>query len=82
MEDQQHAVTIPPKAKVEQRLTNSQYSKLADWGERVALVMLGSLVVEQIVNGAPVMSVSVVVGAFVTALAYGAAYHWLRQAKE
>ena len=62
-------------------LTSKQYAKLADWGERAALVALGSLVVQRIVEGASVTSASVVVGALVTGLAYFAAYHWLKQAK-
>lgn len=62
-------------------LTSKQYEKLADWGERVALVMLGSLVVQQIVSGKLITSGSVLTGAFVTAIAYGVAYRWLKRAR-
>ena len=62
-------------------LTREQYEKLADWGERAALVGLASLVVQQIVAGVPVSSPSVLAGGVVTALAYFAAYRWLKQSR-
>ena len=65
----------------EKKLTAKQYEKLAEWGERAALVGLGSLVVQQIVDGASVVSLSVITGAVVTALTYYQAYHWLKKAK-
>ncbi|MEK7541323.1 MAG: hypothetical protein AAB533_00540 [Patescibacteria group bacterium] len=63
------------------RFTCKQYEKLADWGERVALLLFGSLVVQQLLIGRPLMSGAVLTGAAVTALAYGLAYWWLKQAK-
>ena len=65
----------------EKKLTAKQYEKLAEWGERAALVGLGSLVVQQIVNGASIISLSVITGAVVTALTYYQAYLWLKKAK-
>lgn len=61
------------------QLTSRQYGKLADWGERVALVGLGSLVVQQIAKGVSVTSPSVILGALVTGLTYLIAYSWLKQ---
>ena len=62
-------------------LTSKQYEKLAEWGERAALVGLASLVVQQIVAGAPVTSPSVITGAVVTAFVYLKAYQWLKLSK-
>ncbi|OGZ97850.1 MAG: hypothetical protein A3J10_04345 [Candidatus Sungbacteria bacterium RIFCSPLOWO2_02_FULL_54_10] len=59
------------------RFTSRQYEKLAEWGERVALVLFGSVVVQQIVQGVPLADSSVVIGIIATALAYGLAYRWL-----
>jgi len=62
-------------------LTSKQYEKLAEWGERAALVGLASLVVQQIVAGAPITSPSVIIGAVVTAFVYLKAYQWLKLSK-
>ncbi|GEM_PF-5389580 len=64
----------------QRRLSSKQYDKLADWGERAALVGLGSLVVQQIVAGVPITRPSVILGAVVTAGTYFA-YSWLKQSK-
>ena len=68
------------KGTKEKKLTAKQYEKLAEWGERAALIGLGSLVVQQIVNGASLASFSVITGAIVSALAYYQAYRWLKKA--
>ena len=82
MENQRDAATLSQYPQQDRApLTSRQYEKLADWGERVALVALGSLVVQQIVVGKPITSGSVLTGMFVTTLAYGAAYRWLKQAQ-
>lgn len=60
-------------------LTGKQYEKLADWSERVALIGFGSLVVQQLVQGVPASSPSVIIDGIITALAYLVAYHWLKQ---
>lgn len=61
------------------RLTSKQYEKLSDWGGRFALVGLGSLVIQQLVNGVPIANPSVVLGAIITALAYSVAYICLKR---
>lgn len=55
-------------------LTAKQYEKFADWNERAALVALGSLVVQQMVEGAPLTRPSVIVGVLAAAILYVAAY--------
>lgn len=62
-------------------LTPKQYDKLADWGERMALAFLVSLVIQRIVTGTPLTSMSMLGGISVTALAYGLAYYWLKRTK-
>ena len=37
---------------LEQKLTGKQYEKLADWGERLGLVVFGSLVIQRLATGA------------------------------
>jgi hypothetical protein len=82
MEQQQGTVAMPQTPRrATGRLTGTQYAKLADWGERVALAMFGSLVVQRIVQGISIASISIIVGALVAALVYGLAYYWLKQAK-
>ena len=61
-------------------MESRQYEKLADWGERAALVGLASLVVQQIVSGVSITQPSVLLGIAVTALAYYAAYRLLKRA--
>ena len=80
MENQRDTAT-PAQYQDRAPLTSKQYGKLADWGERAALVALGSLVVQQIVAGKQVTSGSVLTGMVVTALAYATAYRWLKQAQ-
>ena len=62
-------------------LTAKQYEKLSDWGERFALALLASLVLQQIVTGFSLFSPSVIIGGLVTALAYYVAYRLLRLAR-
>jgi hypothetical protein len=62
-------------------LTKEQYEKLADWGERAALVGLSSLVIQQIIEGAPITKPSILVGIGATALVYYASYRLLKRAK-
>ncbi|MBI3442153.1 MAG: hypothetical protein HY007_00050 [Candidatus Sungbacteria bacterium] len=51
-------------------MESRRYEKRADWAERFALALFGSLVVQQIVAGVPITDPSVIVGAFATAPAY------------
>lgn len=62
----------------EWHLTGKQYDKLADWGERVALVVFGSLVVQQLierVTSLPVIGIGIVL----TGAAYLFAYQALKK---
>jgi hypothetical protein len=69
------------KEKKKAELTKEQCEKLSDWGERAALVGLSSLVIQQIVNGAPITQPSILVGIGATALVYYASYRLLKRAK-
>jgi hypothetical protein len=62
-------------------LTKEQYEKLADWGERAALVGLSSLVIQQIVDGSSIFKLSILAGIVVTAMVYYASYRLLKRAK-
>jgi len=64
------------------KLDRAQHEKLADWGERGALVGLASLVVQRLVEGASVLDMSVIGGSIATAFAYFLAYYWLKKSKE
>ena len=64
----------------EQKLTGKQYGKLADWGERLGLVVFGSLVVRQLVAGASVLVIGL--GIIMTVAAYVFAYRTLKRSQE
>ena len=58
--------------------TKEQYGKLADWGGRFALIVFGSLVVQQFI--AEQMSVFVIgTGVIVTGASYVFAYRTLKK---
>jgi hypothetical protein len=55
------------------------YGKLAEWGERLALALLVSLVIQQLVNGQSVMAA--ILALIPTAAAYTASFFWLKKSK-
>ena len=63
----------------EKKLNAKQYEELAEWGERFALVVFGSLVVQQLVNDASTLVVGT--GMVVTVASYLFAYKALKKAK-
>jgi hypothetical protein len=55
------------------------YGKLAEWGERLALALLVSLVIQQFIDG---QSVTTAILALIpTAAVYMAAFFWLKKSK-
>jgi hypothetical protein len=62
-------------------LTNVHFEKFADWCERGALIASGSLVVQQVVEGAGFLKPSVVVGVFAAGILYYAAYKLMKKVK-
>lgn len=63
----------------EHQLAPKQYEKLADWGERFALVVFGSLVVQQFLSRAPI--VEILLGVVATILTYAISYSLLKKSK-
>ena len=57
------------------------YEKKADWAERFALALFGSLVLSQIVSGVPLTSLSVLFGVLATAVSYMYANYLLNKSK-
>jgi hypothetical protein len=55
------------------------YEKLADWGERFALLVFGSLVVQQLTEGASRLVIGT--GIVITAASYIFAYQKLKRIK-
>ena len=61
-------------------MESRRYEKRADWAERFALALFGSLVVQQIVAGVPLTDPSVIIGAGAAVLAYYNAHRLLNKA--
>ena len=59
------------------QLTQTQYAKLADWGERVGLIVFGSLVVQQLITRTSVPVIGL--GIIMTVAAYVFAYRALKR---
>jgi hypothetical protein len=66
--------------KERQELSSRGYEKLSEWLERAALLGLGSLVVQQIVEGVPLFSQQFILGTIATGLVYLSAYRVLQLA--
>ena len=60
-------------------MESRQYEKLADWGERLGLVVFGSLVIQRLVTGASILVIGV--GIVVTVVAYAFAYRALQRSR-
>jgi hypothetical protein len=56
------------------------YGKLAEWGERVSLALLVSLVIQQLLNNNPSLTL-VIIPLFATGLMYVLSYYWLKKSK-
>ena len=69
------------EAKEIQDLTSKQYEKLADWAERFGLGTLGAIVAQEIIQGKPLTSWSVMFGALIATAAYTLGFKWLKQIK-
>lgn len=61
-------------------LLRKRYEKFADWCERGALIAVVSMVVQQIIEGAPFTKRSVVVGLVAAVILYYAAYRLMKRA--
>ena len=64
---------------LENNLTGKQYEKLADWGERVALIVFGSLVIQQLITRISLLVIGL--GIMMTVVAYMFAYRALKKSK-
>lgn len=60
-------------------LTRDHYKKLAAWAERIALLLLASLVVQNIVVGASIAAPSVIMGMVLSLAVYGVAFYLLHK---
>jgi hypothetical protein len=67
------------KARPRWKFTQEHYRELATWAERVALLLLGSLVVQNIVSAFSLAEPVVITGAILTAIAYYVAANFLHK---
>ena len=69
-----------PERKEKQALSSAQYEKLAEWAERVGLLLFGSLVVQQLVVGYELINPLLILLGFVsTVFTYYTAYYLLKK---
>ena len=67
------------QAQERQKIKEEFYGKLAEWGERAALALFVSLVIQNLVEGA---STLFMIGATITTgVVYWLSYNWLKKSK-
>jgi hypothetical protein len=65
---------------LEARLRRELYEKLADWSERFAILIFGSLVIQQLLSDASL--ITIIISLAGTGIVYWFAVYWLRRAKK